>query len=70
MRDQSQIDAMRAAVRGDLERARRRRAGTLLQPEPDDTSEPEPQVEREPEPVAAEPQPERMGLFRSLFRRG
>ncbi|HSS72614.1 MAG TPA: hypothetical protein VLK53_03510 [Gaiellaceae bacterium] len=47
MRDKSQLDDMRAALRGDLERARERRGTTLLDPEP------EPQAELEPE---AEPQ--------------
>jgi outer membrane biosynthesis protein TonB len=126
VKDRSQIDDMRAALRGDLERARSRGAGTLLQPEreaapegavtpepepvaaepagevvpepkpepvpakqepePAVAAEPEPLAAREPEPepaVAAEPEPqaapepepepfsepERTGLFRSLFRR-
>jgi len=49
MREKSQLDAMRAALRGDLERARERRGATLLDREP----EPEPQAELEP---GAEPE--------------
>ena len=49
MRDKSQKDDMRAALQGDLERARERRGSTLLDREP----EPEPVLE-EPEPVAEE----------------
>jgi hypothetical protein len=68
MDDQSQIDAMRAAVRGDLDRARARRAADPwrsdepsahpLQAVAEPAAEPEPEVmpEPEPEPVAeAEP---------------
>ncbi len=73
MKDRSQIDDMRAALRGDLERARSRGAGTLLQPEREPaleaavTPEPEPiaaeparevVTDPEPEPVAAEQEPE------------
>jgi outer membrane biosynthesis protein TonB len=53
MRDKSQIDDMRAALRGDLERARERRGATLLdrapEPEPQapDTQEPEPELRAE-----------------------
>jgi hypothetical protein len=60
MKEQSQLDAMRAAVRGDLERAQARRdADPWRTPEP----EPEPieahEAEREPElPFAPEPEPE------------
>jgi len=43
MRDKSQIDDMRAALRGDLERARERRGATLLDPAP----EPEPELQAE-----------------------
>lgn len=56
MKDRSQIDDMRAALRGDLERARRRGAGNLLQPETEVA--PEAADTPEPEPVAAEPAPE------------
>ena len=61
MRDKSQIDDMRAALRGDLERARERRGATLLdrapEPEPQapDTQEHEPdlQVEVSDTPIEA-----------------
>jgi hypothetical protein len=59
MRDQSQIDDMRAAIRGDLERSRKR-----LRPNPV-VAEPQEQVEPEP-PPAGEPRP---SLFSSLFKR-
>ena len=49
MAEQSQIDDMRAAVRGDFERARARR-----ETDPWRTAEPE----REPEAIAEEVQPE------------
>jgi hypothetical protein len=57
--EKSHIDDMRAAVRGDLERARARRGSVFERPavpapavqEP----EPEPQPEPEPEPEPAEP---------------
>jgi len=47
MKDKSQLDDMRAALRGDLERARERRGATLLDPEPESAPEldPEPQTE-------------------------
>jgi hypothetical protein len=64
MKEQSQIDEMRAAIRGDLERSRARRPASVVappgpQPEPDRDSVEEPPVEAEPGP----------GLLRSLFRR-
>ena len=59
MRDQSQIDAMRAAVRGDLERSRERRR-------PNPVVQPREQVEPEPPAAADEPRP---SLFSSLFKR-
>ncbi len=43
MKDRSQLDDMRAALRGDLERARERRGETLLD------REPEPRAGAEPE---------------------
>jgi hypothetical protein len=55
MDEQSQIDAMRAAVRGDLERARSRRGGTLLQP--DRSDDPEQEHVPDPAPEAEEPAP-------------
>ncbi len=70
MREQSQIDDMRAAIRGDLERARARREADpwrepegsepdLLEgvPDPELLMEIEPEPEPEPEPVR-EPEPE------------
>jgi hypothetical protein len=63
MEEQSQIDAMRDAVRGELERARSRRGSTLLQPERPPDPEPEPEV-----PAAEDaPEPKR-GLFSFLRR--
>jgi hypothetical protein len=56
MKEQSQIEAMRAAVRGDLERSRQRQ---------DSNGEPEPEHVPEP-PVEDEPRP---GIFASLFKR-
>jgi len=64
MREQSHIEAMREAVRGDLERARERRASIFERPAPppveirrppEPAPEPEPVIAAEPEP---EPQPE------------
>jgi hypothetical protein len=63
MKEHSQIEDMRAALRGDLERARKRGSSPLLQPEPE--SEPEPEPERVPE----EPEPESAGLLSFLRRR-
>jgi hypothetical protein len=54
MKEQSQIDEMRAAVRGDLERGRARREAAAVPPP------------REPEPRVEERQP---GLLASLFKR-
>jgi hypothetical protein len=59
MRDQSQIDDMRAAVRGDLERSRERRRPNPVVAQPQEQVEPEP-------PPADEPRP---SLFSSLFKR-
>lgn len=49
MKDRSQLDDMRAALRGDLERARERRGGTLLDREPEPLTEPAPEPEPEPQ---------------------
>jgi hypothetical protein len=60
VREESQIDDMRAAVRGDLERARARRASIFERPAapPPAAAEPDPQPEPEPEPEQAiEPPP-------------
>jgi outer membrane biosynthesis protein TonB len=72
MKDKSQKDDMRAALQGDLERARERRGPTLLDREPEEepvVEEPEPvpvavaEPEPEPEPVAvAEPEPEPVAI--------
>jgi hypothetical protein len=73
MKERSQIDAMRAAVRGDIERSRARQQGSpivqpdddrvedRIQPVPETDSGPEPKLVApepvEPEPVAPEPVP-------------
>jgi outer membrane biosynthesis protein TonB len=69
MKEKSQLEDMRAALQGDLERARERRGETLLDPEPEpqadvsDTPDEAPEVivqvsdTPEPEP-AVEPEPE------------
>ena len=68
MREQSHLEDMRAAVRGDLERARARRPSIFerpaappepeeLEPVPEPEPEPTPEVEPEPE-LTAEPEPE------------
>jgi hypothetical protein len=68
MREKSHIDAMRAAVKGDLERARSRNPSIFERParppavpEPEPVREPEPVLAVEPEPpvvVPSEPKPE------------
>jgi hypothetical protein len=59
MKERSQIDAMRAAVRGDLERSRARQETVeAVEPEPENVPE---------EPAEDKPRP---GIFSSLFRRG
>ena len=69
MKERSQLEDMRAALQGDLERARERRGATLLDPEPEpqadvsDTPDEAPEVivqvsdTPEPEP-AVESEPE------------
>jgi hypothetical protein len=58
MKEQSQIDDMRAAIRGDLERGRkRRRPNPVVQPP--EQAKPEPPADEEPRP----------GLLSSLFKR-
>ena len=75
MREQSHLDAMRAAVKGDLERARSRNPSIFERPaaspavaEPEPAPEPEPLVAVEPKPVVAvEPEPEpKPGLLARL----
>ena len=62
VREESQLDDMRAAIRGDFERLAERRGGQELmqiqepEPIPEPGPEPEPQPEPEPEP-APEPVP-------------
>jgi hypothetical protein len=58
VKEQSQIEDMRAAVRGDLERSRVRRQS--LEPAP----VPAPPPEKEPPPTA----PRRRGILARLFR--
>ena len=58
MKDQSHIEAMREAVRGDLERARNRRPSIFERPAPPPAAVPEPEPEPEPEPVVATVEPE------------
>jgi len=53
MREQSHIDAMREAVRGDLERARNRRPSIFERPAP-----PPLEIREAPSPLEPEPQPE------------
>ncbi len=83
MKDQSQIDAMRAAIRGDLERSRaRQQANQVLQPpdggsdriqpvpetDPEPGPEPELELKPEPEPEPAKQEP-RPSIFSSVFKR-
>jgi hypothetical protein len=59
MKEKSQIDDMRAAIRGDLERSRQRsQAGPAVQPQ--ERFEPKPSPEDQPRP----------GFLSSLFKRG
>jgi hypothetical protein len=50
MKEQSQIEDMRAAVRGDIERAKQRRSSPALQMERDPVAAPEPDRVPEEEP--------------------
>jgi hypothetical protein len=50
MKEQSQIDDMRAAVRGDIERAKQRRSSPVLQMEPEPVPAPDPDRVPEEEP--------------------
>jgi hypothetical protein len=58
MKEQSQLDEMRAAIRGDIERGR-------VHPRPSPVVQPEPEAERE-EPVPDAPQ---TGFLSSFFKR-
>jgi hypothetical protein len=61
MKERSQIDAMRAAVRGDIERSRARQQGSpIVQPDDDrveDRIQPVPETDSGPEPKLVEPEP-------------
>jgi hypothetical protein len=58
MKEKSQIEAMRAAIRGDLERSRARQdAVPAVEPEPEDVPE---------QPAEDKPRP---GIFSSFFKR-
>ncbi len=66
MREESHLDDMRAAIRGDFDRLAERRGGQELmqappEPEEPDTVEPEPDVEGVP--------PERKGFLARLLGR-
>jgi hypothetical protein len=51
VREESQLEAMREAIRGDFDRLAERRGGQeLLRPTPPG-AEPDPETERQPEPV-------------------
>lgn len=50
MREESQLDDMRAAIRGDFERLAARRGGQELMQEPAAEPEPEPDVDSPQEP--------------------
>jgi hypothetical protein len=57
VREESHLDDMRAAIRGDFERLARRRGGQELMQDVPDEVEPEREAEEEPvQPVAHEPQ--------------
>ena len=63
MREESHLDDMRAAIRGDFERLARRRGTQELMREPP----PEPEPEPEPEPAAQDEEPRRRGFFARLL---
>jgi hypothetical protein len=56
VREESHLDDMRAAIRGDFDRLARRRGGQELMQAPPEPEEPE-TVDAEPEGVAAAPPP-------------
>ena len=78
MREESQLDDMRSAIRGDFERLAERRGEQelmrLVEPEPEDEAEAnethgpahEEEVAPEPEPELEEPEPRRSWLARFL----
>lgn len=77
VREESHLDEMRAAIRGDFERLERRRGGQELlqvhepaEPEEEPAQEPVEPTEQppEPEPAEAEPPRERAWLDRLLGR--
>ena len=57
MREKSQLEDMRAALQGDLERARERRGATLLDPEPELETRPDAQVSDTPDEAVDVPVP-------------
>jgi hypothetical protein len=60
VREESHLDDMRSAIRGDFERLAERRGGQELMREPGEETEPvepEPEPGHGPEPEAAEPEP-------------
>ena len=63
MKDQSQIEDMRAAVRGDIERAKQRAPSPVLQ-----ESEPVPVPAPEPDRVPEKEPQQQSGLF-AFFRK-
>jgi hypothetical protein len=71
VREESHLDDMRAAIRGDFERLAERRGGQELmqerQPEPEET--PDPSELEGVEGVADEPEPPRKGFFARLLGR-
>ena len=76
MREESHLDEMRSAIRGDFERLADRRGEQELMRVVDDEREPEPEQppeelpEREPEPEpGSDPEPEREEQRRSLLAR-
>jgi len=74
LRDQSHIDDMRAAIRGDLERARARRPSIFARPSPPpppakEPPQPETVAEAEPEPSPESPAERTLfGRFAAFWR--
>lgn len=71
MREESHLDDMRAAIRGDFERLAQRRGAQELMQEQDPEPEPEPADVEPPEPVAPSPEeaeePRKKGFFARLL---